>query len=640
MKRSILALTLFIAILVNLTVAKADPAPLDPVRVGAFFDGAVAEVMRNQHVAGATVAVVDRSGVVLTRGYGMARLDPYQTADDSTLFRVGSISKTVLWIAVMQLVEQHKITLDDPINDHLPPELRIPDEGFKEPIRIRHLMTHSAGFEDGVFGDFFTFDPNRLVPLDDYLRTHRVHRVREAGTLSVYSNYGAALAGALVAHVSGQPWPDYAEQHILRPLGMETATYREPYPDNIGKARGLPAPMPPAIAAKVTAGFSRWAYAFRQHPFEYVGNVMPAGAMSASAKDMAAYMRALLDPALMEKAGVLKAATALEMRKALFANTPELGAWRHGFGDLTYDGNRPGFGHDGALTFQRSTMEIFPDDGVAFFISINTPTGSSILYDLPATFLAQFVGPGAPAPVRAANAMQEAAKVVGVYRPLRLPYYRTERAIMRYGAGFPVIALPNGDILAGKPAFRFTPIGGGVFVSNEHHVKMAFHKVNGTMLYFDAGSAGPAERIGYFQQFAWMRLIYEIAGLAAVIAIIADAWRMIARRKRSETSSLALDALCLGWLAVGFIFYQAVKPWLDDGYTINFTYPGTLFPIACWGLAAMAFVTLLMIVFIAGPLGSHRWHWTRRAHHAATLAIFVALGVTLYTWDLLGYSGW
>jgi CubicO group peptidase (beta-lactamase class C family) len=77
--------------------------------------------------------------------------------------------------------------------------------------------------------------------------------VREAGTLGVYSNYGAALAGALLANVAGGDVADCAERRILRPLGMATATYREPYPDSIAAARGLPQPMSPEISQAVAA---------------------------------------------------------------------------------------------------------------------------------------------------------------------------------------------------------------------------------------------------------------------------------------------------------------------------------------------------------------------------------------------------
>src|SRR5215469_16125144 len=93
------------------------PTALDRARVEAFTDGLVLSAMRSGHIAGVGVAVVDRTGIVLTKGYGTAA--PGRAADSDTLFRVGSISKTGTWIALMQLVEQGKLKLDDPINKHL-----------------------------------------------------------------------------------------------------------------------------------------------------------------------------------------------------------------------------------------------------------------------------------------------------------------------------------------------------------------------------------------------------------------------------------------------------------------------------------------------------------------------------------------
>lgn len=92
----------------------------------------------------------------MAHGYGAAAVAPYRKADADALFRVGSISKTLVWIAVMQLVEQGKLSLDDPINDRLPPALQVPDEGFTKPILVRHLMTHTAGFEDSTEAFLFT----------------------------------------------------------------------------------------------------------------------------------------------------------------------------------------------------------------------------------------------------------------------------------------------------------------------------------------------------------------------------------------------------------------------------------------------------------------------------------------------------
>ena len=158
--------------------------------------------------------------------------------------------------------------------------------------------------------------------------------------------------------------------------------------------------------------------------------------MSASANDMTAYMQALLDPERMAQAGVLKAETALALREPLFSNTPELGAMLHGFFDLSATRGRRGFGHGGSLVFQKSTMEIYPEEGFAIFLSANTPAGGTLLDKLPDLLLDLFYPKAHPAPPRAKDAQAEAAKVAGVYRSLRVPTYRSEAPPVRYASEF------------------------------------------------------------------------------------------------------------------------------------------------------------------------------------------------------------
>ncbi len=615
--------------------------PLDRARVEAFVDGAVSQAILRDHIAGVSVAVVDRSGVVLAKAYGQAGANPTRPAGPDTLFRVGSISKTPVWIAVMQLVEQGMISLDDPINDHLPPDLKIPDEGFREPIRIRHLMTHSAGFEDSVLGGFFVRDAAHLTNLETYLRTHRVHRVREPGTLAVYSNYGAALAGAMVAHVTGQRWEDYVERHVLRPLGMAEATYREPYSVAQANAANLAAPIPAAALARLSSGFDVKAGALEPQAFEYIGNVAPAGGLSASARDMAAYLQALLDPARLQAAGVLKATSFATLREPLFANTPEMGSWRHGFMDFSVIRGRPAFGHGGDLIYQHATLEIYPDAGIGIFVAVNTPTGIPLRDHLPQALLAAFAGPASPPPPRAADAKAEAAKVAGAYRSLRRPAFRTERAVLSLIGAGEVKAMPNGDIIVprGDHTARFYPIGHGVFADVASPARIAFHEVGGRMLQFDPYSAGPAERIGFFQGAIWLSALAVLALFTAIWGMVMGVRRLFRRREPGRAAALALDGLCAAWL-IAFGFVGAGMAALGDQNSAVFAYPGTLLPVGLWALLAAALATPLAALAAIFPLRPHDWSAWRWSRQGAAFVVFATFAVTLQVWGLLGYSGW
>jgi len=614
------------------------PAPLDRARLAAFVDGSVREAMRADHVAGVTVAVVDSGGVALTRGYGLARIGPDVAVDETTLFRVASISKTPTWIAVMQMVEQGKITLDDPINDHLPEALRIPDDGFSEPILVRHLLTHSAGFEDSALGHLFITDANNVLPLESYLQRYRPHRVRPPGTVAVYSNYGASLAGAMVAHVAGVPWDDYVETRILRPLGMATATYREPYDPALVQAHGLPTPIEPGPAARITDGYFWEGGAFARRDFEYITHTAPAGGMSANAVDMAAYMQALLDPARLEAAGVLRAQTALAMREPLFANTdiPNFGPNRHGFLDQWNAAPHMGFGHDGDTIYQHSLMALIPDLRFGLFVSANTAQGARLRTRLLQNILAEFYGITPPAPVRAPDAREQSQRVAGSYLSLRRPYTRSERAIFRVlASNFAVNA--EGDLVgvAGGEARRFIPIGDGVFQDATSAARIAFREVDGRMRYYDPSSAGPADRQGFFETPGWLGIVALLGLIAAIMSVqnVVRGWFT----KTTSATGLALGGLGLVWLIAGGLLGAALAPWLnsDQGVAL-FTYPGSVFPLACWALAVAAILTL--IVFAAIALRWRPTGWANWARAGFALAAFGLLSLTLWNWGFLGFS--
>jgi CubicO group peptidase (beta-lactamase class C family) len=611
------------------------PAPLDRDRVATFIDGAVAALMDSRHVAGVTVAVVDREGVVLARGYGQAGEN--RAVDADTLFRVGSISKTPTWLAIMQLVDDGKLTLDDPINDHLPEALRVPDEGFDEPIRIRHLMTHTPGFEDSALGHLFVPGPDRVLNMQDYLARYRVHRVRPAGSLAVYSNYGANLAGAIVAHETGGDFATYAETRIFRPLGMTSTTYREPYPAAIAAANSLPAPIAPDLALRISEGYRYLNGAYEAQPFEYVTHMAAAGSMSSSANDMARYMAALLSPEQMAAVQVLRSETAAGLTQPMHANFEGWGEWRHGFMSMDLGGGRWAYGHGGDTLFQHSAMLVSPELGFGIFVSTNTETGPLLEFPMIYAFVRAFF-PESNTPAHAAAVTQaESARYAGTYRGFRRPYYRTERALFSLIGAAPITTAENGDlIIPGPEPERMEPLGDGVYRSTSGPNRVAFREVEGRMRMYDSAGLAPMERIGFLQSPEWLGLIAGLGAIVALWGVIAGARRIFARKE--TRAALIFDGLCLIWLVAGVLMAAALLPWTDQS-TVLFGYPGPLFPIACWMLAVAAIATPVALSLALLVWRPTDWLWPRWARAGAAVAVFATLSISLWDWGLLGYSG-
>jgi len=394
-----------IATLVTPLNAPAEPGFADRAALEAFVDGVVEANRYNAYLAGVTLSVVKDGEIALLKGYGHASIDPERAVDPrQSLFRIGSISKTFVWTALMQLEAQGRLSLDDPVNDHLPDDLVIPDDGLEEPIRIRHLMTHTPGFEDAALGHLIARDEQKLWPLHDYLGRFRPQRVRAPGDFLAYSNYGAALAGAIVAKVSGVDFETYVEENIFEPLGMAHSTFREPYGD--AAPAGLPARMPTALEQHAAQGLEWSEGAWEAQDYEFIVQQGPAGSMSSTALDMARYMLAHLNDGELDGARILDAESAKRMHQMSFSNAEGLPGNAHGFWQYDLPGRPDNFGHDGATLHFVSNMVMLPELDLGVFLSTNSGAegdGLTLVYSLSYLIVGRYLGADTPLPEPAAD---------------------------------------------------------------------------------------------------------------------------------------------------------------------------------------------------------------------------------------------
>ena len=154
---------------------------------------------------------------------------------ENTVFEWGSISKTFIWVSVMQLKEEGKIDLYADIRSYLP-EGFLKNLHYDKPVTMLHLMNHTAGFEEQLL-DLRYFENDEELPLSEVLSAYQPEQVFLPGEVSAYSNWGAALAAFVVERVSGQSYKEYVKEHILKPLNMNN-TSMEPFQNDnqIGRA--------------------------------------------------------------------------------------------------------------------------------------------------------------------------------------------------------------------------------------------------------------------------------------------------------------------------------------------------------------------------------------------------------------------
>jgi CubicO group peptidase (beta-lactamase class C family) len=639
----LLGATLFAILTPSLAFAQAD---IDPARLESFVDETVRAAMRQDNIAGVSVALVDGSGPLLIKGYGMAA--PGRAVDADTLFPMQSISKTMVWISLMQLVEQGKIRLDDPVNLHLPAGLQIPEEGFRKPVLIRDLIGHTSGFEDSALGHLFVQRAESLLPLETYLARFRVHRAREPGTVQVYSNYGAALGGAIVAHVSGMAWEDYVEQRIIQPLGMGAATFRQPYSQDLAKAHGLPPPMPQVSEMHLTDGFRRGTAGLEAAAREYTADV-PAGALVASPTNMAAYMGSLLNPQVMERAGVLKAQTLLSMRTPFFNGPAGFGDMRYGFQSIALPGDLEAFGHGGDSIYQVASMTLIPSRGLGIFVAANTASGRGLTVRLRQDLAAKFLGAVLAPPVYSEHARREAAAYAGDYRSLRRPYFRTEHGLYDLLLDtISVSAAPNGDLqvrsFLNEPRL-LVPMGGGVYRDSKGPEQIAFRPLNGQIGLYEPYLFTAWERVGYFESPGWAILIIALTLFTAIVAMGGVIRRIVARRpeKGFEVyAAIVVVASAFAWLAGFALFATFLAKALTSSNLgeIMWWYPSAALICSCWAFAAASALAVASLSSLAVVARSNDWSIWRRGAHTFEVLIFIACAATFWRLGFIGFSGW
>jgi len=357
------------------TASSQHQGPTDPAEMETFLDKLLGKEMEKHHIAGAAVSVVKDGKLFFTKGYGYADFEKGIPVDpERTNFRTGSLAKLFTWTAVMQLAEQGKLDLNADVNTYL--DFRIPDT-YPQPITLKHLMTHTSGFED-LYYERLAKDPNDLEPPREWLISHMPARVRPPGDVAAYSSYGTALAGYIVARVSGEPYDRYIQEHILNPLGMVHTTARPS--------------MPPDIHAHTSKGYVYEDGAFKEFPdtsgmalaYADMGQpaLVPAGDMQASVTDMARFMIAQLrdgrhGDANTAGARILNERTLRQMHSTLYTPDPRLLGTAYGFFDFSDNGQKT-LGHSGGSDPIWSLLLLLPEQNLGVFVVYNSEGGQDL----------------------------------------------------------------------------------------------------------------------------------------------------------------------------------------------------------------------------------------------------------------------
>ncbi len=318
----------------------------------------ILETMESREQPGLSIGIVYDQELIWSKGYGLADVATKRPATPSTVYRIASITKLFTATALMQLRDQGKIHLDDPVRKYLP-WFSIKDPFPDDPaVTIRHLMTHLAGLPRGSAG--LPEGQRGFASRDQMLGALGQQELAfPTETEFKYSNLGWAIAGEVVAQAAGEPYAQYVERRILKPLRM-TSTYVLPEPATAGLATPYSRRVP---------GKER-----RVQPFSDWSGLTPAANMASTVEDLAKFASLQLRDEPATAAAVLSGSTLREMHRVQWLR-PD---WRSGQGlgfAIRRVDDRVQVGHGGSTSGFRTQIQIRPADKMAVIVLTNADDG-------------------------------------------------------------------------------------------------------------------------------------------------------------------------------------------------------------------------------------------------------------------------
>ena len=307
-RRYVRQLGLLVLLVLPGSAAVAQTGQFDLGKTKTVLSGLIEKTLADNGIPSMSIALVRGDSIVWKAAFGFANMRTRTPATTETLYSTGSSFKSVTATAVMQLAEQGKIRLDDPINRYLG-ETPVHDQSDK-PVTFTHILSHWSGLKNGA-----STEPiwGRKLPNSLETFTEKLYSIRAPETKWEYNNFAYGTAGLLVQKISGVEYEKYIVENVLKPLGVTTPHPIYPSPDMVER-----------MALPYSAGGSLG----KPEPVAQVHfDVYPAGDIYLTAEDMARFLGAQLNGGVFQGKRILSQESVLAMHKPRFGGTYGFGYW-------------------------------------------------------------------------------------------------------------------------------------------------------------------------------------------------------------------------------------------------------------------------------------------------------------------------
>lgn len=332
------------------TLALSNDMGINHENIEYFMDDFFKKNIEKYNLPGAAVVVVKDGEEILKKGYGYSNLDEKKVINpDETLFPAASVSKLFTATAIMQLVEQGKIDLNENVEKYIAP-YKIENK-FVGKVTCRNLLTHTSGVDEASEINGNTRDKNNIKSQEYYFDNHKIIVTREPDTVSRYSNQGYNILGYIIEKVSGMSYEQYINDNILYPLKMNNSLVRL---DNDNLAKGYE--------------MSEKSYTLVPLAYQYTSG---SSGILATVKDMENFMLAHLNNGEFQGNRIMNVETSKLMQSKQFANDNIFSGMGYGFIRSNRNGQEI-IKHEGALPGYTTTMFLIPKQNLGIYVATNS----------------------------------------------------------------------------------------------------------------------------------------------------------------------------------------------------------------------------------------------------------------------------
>lgn len=580
-------------------------------------------ILERDHLPGITIALVGRDGPIWVGGIGERDQETHAPMEANTAFRVGSLSKTIVALAVMRLADQGRLDIDRPLRELLPDAGIVNPWEDVAPVTLAQCLEHTAGFDDIRFNEIYTDD--EWISVRDTLRLNprsRVVRWRP-GTRHSYSNVGYTLAARAVEVASGEPFDTYVRREILAPLGIVDAAF--------GRT--------PDLASRLATGYLDGG---RRAPFHPLAH-RPSASLLMSAEDLAKLVHFWIRrgdgyPPIVSKAGLDR------IERSGTLPYPHL-ATDYGFanyGDVAH----PVFsrGHDGGMPGFHASIRYFPTLGVGYAMLLNNDYAFRGYFRIRSLLYAYLTRDRAEAGVRSADLADRAASGVADgdtadrpgadYFALANPRHELfgflDRAIIGWLVGETASGLHVTEL--GGATYELVPAGDGGYRTRHECGSSVRFTTNrdGTPIMLTSFMYGEAA-------VAWVtQLRYLALWLTVALLMAAPLWAVGVLGYSALSRRLVVPASLVVWPAIAGLCFFAIPRVLFAAFHAGVI--GQVHPLTV-GLCALTI--LFAVASTATAVQTLRWLPRPDRPPLVSLVIPTVFGVAFFSLTVwLGAHGW